>query len=765
MQDTSPNHNTELKRVRLIVNGIVQGVGFRPFIYRLACEFNLTGFVLNNPQGVIVEFQGQTEALDSCLQALPLQLPPLARVDHIEQQCLAVIDTETDFSIHASSHSQQAIAVISTDKSCCQDCVNDINHPQSRFFGYPFTNCTNCGPRYTIINSLPYDRPATAMADFMMCSECQAAYDNPLDRRYHAQPISCPNCGPQLRLLTATGELVANKEAALSQTVNAIKQGKIVAIKGLGGFHLVCDASNNQAVALLRQRKHRPHKPLAIMVADVKQAKQYAQATDNEWKLLASQERPIVLLNKSNQCDTLLSEHVAPNINKIGIFLPYTPLHQLLFNQLDCPIVATSANISGEPIIAASEQIISKLGSVVDLILDHNRPIINPCDDSLVQLIDDELLVIRLARGYAPLTLPLVQKLPKTYLAVGAQQKNTVALGFDKQLLISPYIGDLFTIGSEQRFQQTITLLQELYQLQAEQVISDCHPDYFSSQFAQSQGVANQQVQHHYAHVLAVMAMQQYRDNVIGISFDGTGLGDDGTLWGGEALLADVHGYQRLAHLTPFKLIGRQQAIKEPLRIVLSLLLQHYSLAEIEQLQLSCFKQVPKLKLTQLTQLWQLPQCISSSSMGRVFDAVAVLLGLIEQNQFEGQAGMLLAQAAYQADSPYSFELTLVNDQWQLHRLFKQIVDIVSSQPLTDTVIANIAAGFMQAIAHAVVTLAQQHAELPIVLCGGVLQNEYLLSCCNQQLKQAGINRLYQQTLPLNDSSIALGQLWYSIHN
>ncbi len=464
------------------IKGIVQGVGFRPWIFQLAKRFQLKGHVLNDGQGVSILVQGPEMALAGFRAALDTERPPLCRIDELTVSHAQVQDLQ-DFTIaHSSAGQAAAIVTVGSDKSSCDACLAEIRDPNNRHFGYPFTNCTHCGPRYTIIRNLPYDRHNTAMAGFALCDACRQAYEDPMDRRYHAQPVSCPKCGPELTLRGAGGEILAKREQALAQTIALIEQGKILAIKGLGGFHLICDAGNHDAVTELRRRKCRPAKPLALMMPSIEFAKQYAEGSSAEWQLLSSQERPIVLMaKKQHQADApALSSAIAPDIDRLGLFLPYTPLHTLLLDGLQRPLVATSANRSGEPIITDGDEVLQQLGkpplAVVDAVLDHNRPIINGCDDSVVQMLDDELQVLRLARGYAPLSLPSKSlasmnivskslanrstednssnKLP-SLLAVGPQQKNTLALNIGNQLYLSPHIGDLFSVEAEGYFERT----------------------------------------------------------------------------------------------------------------------------------------------------------------------------------------------------------------------------------------------------------------------------------------------------------------------
>ncbi|MGL6122073.1 MAG: carbamoyltransferase HypF, partial [Shewanella sp.] len=693
-----------LKRCQLQISGIVQGVGFRPFVYRYALECQLTGTVLNNAKGVTIELQGTDENLTRFITVLNTTPPPLARIDHIIQTPLDILLGETAFEIIKSDTNDAdnsrapmgAHVAVSADKSTCQDCLNDIHNPDDRHFGYAFTNCTNCGPRYSIINALPYDRHNTAMVDFTMCPECAKAYQHPLDRRYHAQPVSCPACGPRLSLKTPQGEDIIPSASnvstpelstdleVLTAAVDRLHQGQILAIKGLGGFHLICDARSDNAVNTLRLRKQRQAKPLAVMMADITMAQQYVTGTDAEWQVLSSQEKPIVLMSCRAEHD--LSLAVAPDLNKLGVFLPYTPLHHLLLGLFKGPLVATSANISGEPIITDCDELIGHLSHVVDAIVDHHRPIINGCDDSVVQVIQPhmdlpaEVQVLRLARGYAPLSFPLEIPLTQSILAVGAQQKNTIALGFGNNVFLSPHIGDLFSVSAEQYFERTLATFARLYHFAPTLIIRDKHPDYAPSRWAEMHSNSSVKlsetrqnpclsVQHHHAHVLSVMAVNQYRDPVLGFSFDGTGLGDDGSLWGGEVLFTTLDKAQRLAHFAPIALLGGEQAIKQPVRLLLALLFEQMSLDAVLALQLPILNTLRLNTLTNLHKIWQNGSAIKTSSVGRLFDALACALGLIETRLFEGQAGMAIEAAANRADAlaldVIPLNLPLDTDQWR----------------------------------------------------------------------------------------------------
>ncbi|WP_345888801.1 carbamoyltransferase HypF [Shewanella algae] len=787
------------------IKGIVQGVGFRPWIFQLAKRFQLTGHVLNDGQGVSILVQGPEMALAGFRAALDTERPPLCRIDELTVSHAQVQDLQ-DFTIaHSSAGQAAAIVTVGSDKSSCDACLAEIRDPNNRHFGYPFTNCTHCGPRYTIIRNLPYDRHNTAMAGFALCDACRQAYEDPMDRRYHAQPVSCPKCGPELTLRGAGGEILAKREQALAQTIALIEQGKILAIKGLGGLHLICDAGNHDAVTELRRRKCRPAKPLALMMPSIEFAKQYAEGSSAEWQLLSSQERPIVLIaKKQHQADApALSSAIAPDIDRLGLFLPYTPLHTLLLDGLQRPLVATSANRSGEPIITDGDEVLQQLGkpplAVVDAVLDHNRPIINGCDDSVVQMLDDELQVLRLARGYAPLSLPSKSlanrstednssnKLP-SLLAVGPQQKNTLALNIGNQLYLSPHIGDLFSVEAEGYFERTLQSFQRLYRFEPEAIIRDKHPDYASSRWAERQSARQLEVQHHFAHLLAVMAANDYSGKVLGFSFDGTGLGDDNQLWGGELLLADCQGFQRLATLSPMTLLGGEQAIREPWRLLYSLLLQNHGIEELQQL--AVFAAEPAAKLTNLGKLANSGIGPKSHSIGRLFDAAAALLANLRLSQYEGQAGIILETLARRAIAagkqqrveklglelklehelePTNTRAELVLGQWQSAPLFSALLLAWRTEPDSEL----LALAFIQAIGKGIIAAALKARnwlkaegidELPLVLSGGVFQSRLLSEYCHRELARLEFHRLKPGLVPVNDGGIALGQLWYGLH-
>jgi hydrogenase maturation protein HypF len=776
---------TRLRR-EFHIDGIVQGVGFRPFVYGLALRHGLIGYVLNDANGVTIGAEGSPEQLASFARELRELAPPLSRIDHFSELDLPLAhdpDYDGQFRIKASQQQSAATVAISPDQGMCEACATDVANPVDRHHHYPFTNCTHCGPRYTIIRRLPYDRPHTAMAGFAMCPRCAAAYENPLDRRYHAQPVSCPECGPHLTWRTGRGDALAERENALQAAARALQAGKLIAVKGMGGYHLICDARSEESVARLRTLKRRARKPLAVMMGSLAEARLHVTGCEAEWKLLASQARPITLLRKRTKDDrpsesqhtaAPLAEGIAPGIPYLGVMLPYTPLHQLLLDACALPLVATSANGRGSPILIECDAVVSELGGEIDGILDHNRPILHPCDDSLVQWAGGRRQTLRLARGYAPCTPSLKQAVKVPLLAVGAQQKNQLALAFGRQRIYSPYIGDLHSLPMQSHFEQTLATFRELYDLKPELLVSDCHPGYLSHQWAKGycheQGATHLEVQHHHAHLLAVMAEHDIRGPVLGFAFDGTGLGDDGTLWGGELLLADVKGFTRVAHLQPFKLIGGEAAIREPVRQLLGLLFESYGVEEIGSLDIPAIKQLPVERISNLHQLWRLGRNAPyTSSIGRLFDAVAAQLGVIDTPDYEGEAGLLLEAAALQlAPDELPFPLTFglhQSAEGPLQIEWAALLNTLVGERSKGTSTANLAAGFIRAISNLVIALAERFPGYPVALGGGVFQNRVLMDELVPGLEAVGRQVLTSETLPLNDGGIAAGQLWFAIHH
>ncbi|XTZ20555.1 MAG: carbamoyltransferase HypF [cyanobacterium endosymbiont of Rhopalodia fuxianensis] len=760
------------KRLKTLIFGAVQGVGFRPFIYRLATELNLTGWVYNSASGVSIEVEGESKILKEFLSRVQTENPPRSHIQSIKTTCLDYIGYTT-FDIHHSVSGEKN-AIIPVDLATCPDCLRDIFDPQNRRYSYPFTNCTNCGPRYTIIETLPYDRPRTTMKEFFMCSECQQEYENPHDRRFHAQPNACPSCGPQLALWDKQGNSIAIQDSALNITVNFLKEGKIVAVKGLGGFHLMTDGSNPDAIRQLRQRKGRPQKPFALMYSSLELIKKHCHVSPLEEELLTSPESPIVLLKRRSNYINLW-ESVAPNNPYWGVMLPYTPLHHLLLLNLKFPLVATSGNISNEPICINEDEVIQRLGHIADVFLVHNRPILRAVEDSVVRVIAGREVVLRRARGYTPFPIILksegkmqnteVEDLPSSIslLATGGQLKNTVAILQGNQVFISQHIGDLSNYQALSAFYQVIDSLKGLYDFEPKIIACDAHPDYFSSQFAQSEGFPVVKVQHHYAHVLSCIAENGITAPVLGVAWDGTGYGEDGTIWGGEFLLITDSGYQRVAHFRPFKLPGGHRAVKEPRLIALSILYEVFgSFDGLEIFQVFKSFSNQELKLIQRMLSLNLNTPLTSS-VGRLFDGVASILGICQQTSFEGQAAMNLEHRAidYKTDKVYHYEI-LRNDcplivDWQL--IIKGILDDLSEH----LSIEEISAKFHNTLVEVIIEISQIISEKKIVLTGGCFQNKYLTEQAISRLNQEQFIPVWHRKVPPNDGGIALGQIMAGI--
>jgi hydrogenase maturation protein HypF len=749
------------ERDRLLVQGAVQGVGFRPFIYRLAGEMGIHGWVNNSAQGVMIEAEALRPQLDIFLAQIDAQKPPHSFIQHIMVETILPTG-ETTFEIRESNADGNRSTIILPDIATCPECLREIFDPTNRRYRYPFTNCTHCGPRYSIIEHLPYDRPNTTMRGFVMCPQCRAEYENPLDRRFHAQPNACPNCGPQLSLWDISGREIATCHEALLAAAEAIRSGLVVALKGIGGFQLLVDARKSFAVQWLRECKQRPDKAFAVMVATIEQAKAICEVSEREEEFLLSSEAPIVLLRRRNR-NSLCAE-VAPDNPNLGVMLPYTPLHHLLMDELDFPIVATSGNLSGEPICTDENEALARLNDIADVFLVHNRPIARPVDDSVARIMAGTKCILRRARGYAPLPIELSESLP-VMIATGAHLKNTVAVSVGAQGFVSQHIGDLETPEAVSAFQHVLKDLQGLYEQPPELIACDLHPDYRSTllaqELAQQFGKPLLRVQHHYAHILACMAEHQLSAPVLGIAWDGTGYGTDGTIWGGEFLSISKDSFERCAHLRPFRLPGGEQAIREPRRIALGLLLETYgeNLPETPQLGFSS-KELALIKGAFFRRI----NAPRTSSMGRLFDGVSSLMGLRQKVSFEGQAAMDLEFACegVNTDRCYPINMAHVTIEgrpggsmmnWSL------IVEGILADLAAGFSIAEIAATFHNTLLEMIVAVAIQQQIEQVVLSGGCFQNRRLLEGSIARLQEAGFRPFWSQRIPSNDGGISLGQI------
>jgi hydrogenase maturation protein HypF len=778
------------QRLQLQITGVVQGVGFRPFVYHLARNLGLTGWIRNTNRGVSIELEGTSTHLQEFQTRLQTEKPTHAQLERIEITWATILG-DKDFTILDSVElpSQPKSAVILPDLATCPACFADIFNPANRHYRYPFTNCTHCGPRFTIVKSLPYDRANTTLQGFPLCPDCQAEYDNPADRRFHAQPNACPICGPHLEFWNQSGEVIADRDDALLQAAAAVRSGQILALKGLGGFQLIVDARNNVAVKRLRDRKHRPDKPLAVMFPSIDLVHEYCQVNPLAAQLLQSANAPIVLLPVRARSLFTLPDEIAPNNPNLGVMLPYTPLHHLLLAELGFPVVATSGNRSGEPICIDETQALQTLAGIADVFLVNNRPIVRPVDDSIVQVVNGRSSLLRRARGYAPMPIALGDvetSSDETILAVGGHLKNTVALYIDRQLFVSQYIGDLDCVPTCDRFRSTIQELCNLYNTTpsfAERpscgiVVCDDHPDYYSTQFASKLATADPpiprliSVQHHYAHVLSCLADNQWQPPVLGIAWDGTGYGLDGTIWGGEFLwLPAESGFIRAAHLRTFPLPGGEKAVKEPRRCAVGLLYECLGEAAFdsarrtlrERLDLAPLQSFLPAELSILkTMLQRGLNTPKTSSMGRLFDAIGALLGLCQNISFEGQAAMQLefAIAGHVTDATYPY---LVHGEPLQFDYAPMVMAIL--QDLHDRVSpAIISATFHNTLVAGLVDIAcllrNQYPEMvKVVLTGGCFQNHYLLERSIKQLQQHDFLVGCHHQLPSNDGGISVGQI------
>lgn len=743
------------QRLRVVIKGAVQGVGFRPFVFKLASSLDLKGWVINSSQGVFIEVEGGREVLKQFLIRLDTDKPGHAFIQSLESSYL---DPEgfSRFEIRTSQDAGEKTVVVLPDIATCPECLAEVFDPANRRYLYPFTNCTLCGPRYSIIETLPYDRPATSMKGFVMCADCQAEYEDPNDRRFHAQPNACPVCGPRVYAVDRSGNEISSHLAAIDEVVGALQSGRIIAVKGLGGFHLMVDARNNEAVKELRRRKRRNEKPFAIMAPSLETVEDYCVVSDLEKRLLFSSESPILLLQrKSGQTSEQLAEEIAPGNPTLGMMLPYTPLHHILLWKINAPVVATSGNISDEPICIEESEALQRLGRLADLFLFHNRPILRHVDDSVVRVMADRELVIRRARGYAPLPIA-VKTTGEPVLAVGAHQKNTVALLVGENVVMSQHLGDLETEQTLNAFEQCIDSLKTLFDIAPRRVYCDQHPDYLSSAYARETGIPLDKVQHHRAHVASCMAENQLTGSVLGVAWDGTGAGDDGTIWGGEFLKGGAAGLKRIAWLRTFPLPGSTQAVKEPRRSAMGLLF------EIFREQITDLSDLPTLQAftedEMRVMLQMLQKGINSpltSSAGRLFDAVASLVGIRHMATFEGQGAMELefALSGLHTDEYYSFGSSEILD-WG--PMIKEVI----YDWRQGTAAGIISAKFHNTLVEMIIAVARRAGERQVVVSGGCFQNRYLTERTIERLSSEGFSPYWHQRVPPNDGGIALGQIY-----
>jgi hydrogenase maturation protein HypF len=744
------------------VTGRVQGVGFRPFVYNIATELRLRGFVRNLGGEVEIEVDGPEQSLNEFLRRLRKDAPAMAVIDEVNvQREPADGDKYADFVILHSRHAESGFQTVPPDTAACELCLAEVSDPANRRFNYPFTNCVSCGPRFTIIKELPYDRRSTSMADFKMCAACRDEYEEPSDRRFHAQPNACWTCGPQIWLATddperPTPHRTAKEQLAdLDKFVGLIEAGGIVALKGLGGFHIICDATNDEAVIALRSRKKRNDKPFAVMFKSFEVASAYATIDDQTALLLCGRRRPIVLVPAGEK---KVSQHVAPHLNQLGVMLPYTPLHQLLLDRCSNPLVMTSGNFSDEPICMHNAEAVKRLSTIADAFLLNDREIESRFDDSVFRRDRGETIFIRRSRGYAPEPLDLHARVEGCVLAVGAELKNTFCFAKDTHAFMSQHIGDLDDVSAHDFFVQALETYAALFSLEADVIVHDLHPDYLSSRVAreisESKGLPIYGVQHHHAHIASCMVDNVLAEKVIGVALDGTGYGDDGTIWGGEILIADYYGYERFGHFAPVQMPGMDAAVRQPGRMLAAYGMKIESafierrLHEIFQAnQLDVIKQ----------QLEKNLNCCDTTSCGRLFDAASALLGLCAQPTFEGQAAMQLEAVA----KPTKSSLLLPERDDAVIDGFAIIRTLADRLDHGDDV-SELAFMFHDALAREISRLCKaassDHNIDVVCLSGGVMQNSLLVSLLDERLRAIGLKVFKQRQVPPNDGGIALGQ-------
>ncbi len=746
-----------MERRRIEIRGTVQGVGFRPYIYNLATEHRIGGSVQNRSGCVLIRAEGDRAALDRFLEELPRRAPPLAHIDAISWVDESPLN-EREFRIVASEADAERTPHIAADAACCADCLRELFDPADRRYRYPFLNCTNCGPRLTIVTGAPYDRERTTMAGFAMCAECRAEYDDPTNRRFHAQPVACPRCGPRLELRVAATQRGAREADPITAFAAAILEGAIGALKGLGGYHLVCDARNEAAVLELRRRKERDEKPFAIMVRSRADAERICRVNETEAALLETAAAPIVLLQKrESEC----AAQVAPNNPCLGVMLPYTPLHHLLMEAVrGAPLVMTSGNRSDEPIVHADADL-DRLAGIADLALTHDRPIHVRCDDSVVRVVGDSVSFVRRSRGYAPRPLPLPFEAARPILAVGGQLKGTFALARGREAVVSHHLGDLDHYEAYRAFERDIALYEQLFGIVPEAIACDMHPDYASSRYAAARaatlGVPLLTVQHHHAHLASGLAEHGLDEPAIGVIFDGSGLGTDGTIWGGEFLTGGYQTFRRVGHFRPIRMPGGEQAIREPWRMALAHLLDAQApIAERDGAR--GLHRDTRLVMAMLERNINSPW---TSSVGRLFDAVASIAGVRDRVSFEGQAGMELeALTASSTDDgvyPSSF-----SDGEVCQIDTRPLIAAVAADADAGTAAAVIARRFHSTLAAIIVEVCERLRATSkldaVLLSGGVFMNALLSSEAESRLIRGGFRVYRQRIVPPNDGGLSLGQ-------
>lgn len=738
----------------LLVSGAVQGVGFRPLVYRIAHQMNLGGAVWNEPGGVRIRLVGPARRVEEFGPRLRAECQPPARIDHIRMLSVGEVEHAEPFRIAESMTDGARDALVMPDLATCPACRRELFDPRNRRFRYPFINCTHCGPRYSIIHGIPYDRPLTAMRGFTLCEDCRREYEDPKDRRFHAQPNACPACGPKVELWDAAGKRLGERDWAVRQAVAWLREGRIVAVKGIGGFHLLCDAQNEASVRALRSRKNREAKPFAVMAPDLDTIRRLAVVSDAEAGLLGSAAAPIVLLTRRD--DDGLAPSVAPDNPQLGLMLPYSPLHHLLLHDFNAPLVATSGNLADEPICTDEREAVTRLNGIADGFLVHNRPIVRALDDSVARVVSGRPMLLRRARGYAPLAIPVPFHTPPL-LALGAHLKNTIAIAYHDRIVLSQHIGDLDTLESRRAFEQAVTDLQTLYAIRPETWVTDRHPDYVPHAFAREQVREPILIQHHRAHVAAVMAEHALTGPVLGLAWDGTGLGDDGTIWGGEFFRATFDHQLRIGRLGGFRLPGGDGAMRKPTWSAFGALFE-YLPDRADELARRWLGFDDKTLRTLRAMLEKNLNTPATSSAGRWFDAVSALCGCCAESLYEGHAAQRLEWAIAPDLNAHPFP-------------FREKVEaglvVLDLQPMLEALVAQREAGaaagllarqFHLTLVEIIVSVADAYHGMPVVLSGGCFQNRFLLEHSIRRLRESGHAVYWSEQVPPNDGGISLGQ-------
>jgi len=739
----------------------------------LAHQLSLVGFILNNAQGAVIEIEGQPTSLEKFQSLLKSKLPPTARIEEITYEVIP-IKGENTFTIRPSESHTQLQSVIPPDLATCHHCLDEINDPHSRRYRYPFTTCTQCGPRYSVVLDLPYDRTRTTMKQFSLCDQCQAEYENMADRRFHAEAIACPDCGPFVSLWDEEGNYLTDKEDALHQASNLIIQGKVLAVKGLGGFQLWVDATSTGALEKLRHRKNRPRKPIAVLFPSLEVLEQHCYVSPKEEIILTSPQAPIVLLRRKHSSS--LAPGVALQNPYVGAMLPCTPLHHILTSDLQTPVVATSGNLSEEPIVFKEQEMLKRLRGIADGFLVHNRPIARPVDDSVVRVVNEEILVIRRARGYTPLPITMNGSMNHgnpfpAILALGGHLKNTVAVTAQDQVIMTQHLGDLASEESCAQYDETIADQLRFFDLQPQAIACDLHPDYRSTivalQLQEKFNVPVIPIQHHHAHIASCMAEHRLQSPVLGVAWDGAGYGTDRSMWGGEFLICDYTQFNRVAHLRPFRLPGGEICMHEPRRVALSLLYATFG-TEALNLDLPPIRSLePNISKSLTSLLEKVVNSPITTSMGRLFDGVSSILGLCQMNTFEAEAAMALEFCGEQkkeegTDKSYSIPLENQEGVWIAD--WRPLVRALVKDSLERVNPTQIAHAFHQALAELVLDVANTIKTPQLVLTGGVFQNVLLTKLAKTHLKNAGYTVYSHQQIPSNDGGIALGQIMVAAH-